>query len=95
MGLACGRSIMVRRESIVQRSGLLTIEKITGLFGFNKKETFLKHWNSGEPIIRDLDLKLLGKSYVADEKEVFRILERFKESLKSAIPKWRNEISRD
>jgi len=75
-------------KSIIQRSGLLTIDEIAKMFCL-KKETLLKKWNAGEPIIRELELRIHGKSYVADEHHVWKVLERYKQSLERAIPNWR------
>lgn len=85
---------MNRPKSIIQRSGLIKLDKIAEMFCF-EVDTFLKKWHSGEPIIRDLQLRSLGKSYVADERHVWEILERFKDNLELAVPRWRNESQRN
>jgi len=85
---------MQKPKSIIQRSGLLTLDKIAEMFCF-EKDTFLKKWHSGEPVIRDIELRSLGKNYVADERHVWEVLERFKKTLSLATPRWRNESQRD
>lgn len=81
-------------KTILQRSGLLTIERIAEMFCL-KKETFLEKWHAGEPVIRDIELKKAGKLYVADERHVWAILEKYKDRLEPVTPNWRNESSRD
>lgn len=85
---------MQKPKSIIQRSGLLELGTIAKMFCF-EKNTFLRKWHSGEPVICELQLRRLGKSYVADERHVWTILERFKNSLEFAVPRWRDETQRD
>jgi hypothetical protein len=75
-------------KSIVQRSGLLELETVAKMFCY-KKDTLLKKWHDGEPIIRELDLKKAGKNIVADEINVWRVLERYKKTLEPVTPRWR------
>lgn len=75
-------------KSIVQRSGLLELAEVARMFCY-EKETFLKKWHNGEPIIRDVELKRSGKIIVADERNVWKVLEKYKEHLEPVIPRWR------
>lgn len=77
-------------KSIIQRSGLLELAAIAKLFCF-EKDTLLKKWHAGEPIIRELELRRSGKNIVADERNVYKILDRYKDSLEIVTPRWRNE----
>lgn len=75
-------------KSIIQRSGLVRLATIAEMFCFDK-DTLLKKWHSGEPIIRELELRRAGKNIVADERNVFRVLDRYKKSLELVEPRWR------
>jgi len=75
-------------KSIVQRSGLLELETVAKMFCY-EKETFLRKWHNGEPIIRDLELKRSGKLIVADERSVWQVLEKYKDHLEPVTPRWR------
>jgi hypothetical protein len=75
-------------KSIVQRSGLLDLTTIAKMFCY-KKETLLKKWHNGEPIIRELKLKKAGKNIVADERNAWKVLEKYKEHLELITPRWR------
>ena len=77
-------------KSIVQRSGLLDLTTIAKMFCY-KKETLLKKWHNGEPIIRELELKKAGKNIVADERNVWKVLEKYKEQLELVTPRWREK----
>ena len=76
-------------KSIVNRSGLLRLADIADLFGGYKPETFLKKWHNGEPIIREIKLRKIGRIIVADERNVYKVLERYKEALPLVVPRWK------
>jgi hypothetical protein len=75
-------------KSIIQRSGLLELAEIARMFCY-EKDTLLKKWHDGEPIIRELELRRAGKQIVADERNVWRVLEKYKQNLEIVIPRWR------
>lgn len=85
---------MQKPKSIIQRSGLLAIDQIAEMFCM-KKDTFLGKWHEGEPVIRELELRKAGKLYVADERNVWKVLEKYKEKLEVVIPRWRDESQRN
>jgi hypothetical protein len=84
---------MQKPKSIIQRSGLLALETIAEMFCL-KKDTFLEKWHEGEPIIRELELRKAGKLYVADERSVWKVLEKYKDNLEPVTPRWRNDPQR-
>jgi hypothetical protein len=79
-------------KSIVKRNGLLDLAKVAEMFCY-KKETLLKKWHSGEPVIRELELRKAGKNIVVDERNVWKVLEKYKNSLEVVIPRYKSEKS--
>lgn len=79
-------------KSIIERSGLLRLEKVAEIFCLSV-DAFSRKWHDGEPIIREIELRRAGKFLVADERNVYKTLDRYKKSLEVVTPRWRDAQS--